>query len=215
MTRPIRTLILVASVVLGVAACNGGSSGKDAATKKITTTAATTTAAAITTAAGETTAAAVPSTKPAKCKAGLGTVAGVQARTFCGPASATVTVGSTALSFAGGECQAGDGYLTVNIGTVALGALKDPTQKPAYFGLVAGDLSKAPGGAAAAAGAAKSPPITGDGPWPGQPLITGNSGATAIVMKTAVLTLSDGRKKGAFSGTGLDGVAVSGSFACR
>jgi hypothetical protein len=206
MTRPIRLLLVAVSIALVVAACGGGSSSNDAAGKKTTTAAAsgaTTTAASAGPGAGSS----------GKCKAGLGTVAGVQSRTFCGPATATVTVGSTALTFKGGQCESGTGYLTVNIGTVALGALKDPSQKPAYFGLVAGDLSKAPGGAAVA-GDQKSPAITGDGAYAGQPLITGNSGATAIVLKASTLTLSDGQKKGTFSGTGLDGAAVTGSFSC-
>ena len=198
--------------MLAAAACGGGSSSKDAEKKNTTAAPATSSGS---TASGATTAdpATSGSATGGKCKEGLGTVAGVQARTFCGPATATVTVGATPLTFNGGECQSGSGYLTVNIGTVALGALKDPAQKPAYFGLLAGDLSKAPGGSAAAGGE-NSPAITGDGVYAGQPLITGNSGATAIVLKTSTLTLSDGRKKGTFTGTGLDGSAVTGGFAC-
>ncbi len=209
MTRPIRLLLATVSVAVLAAACGGGggSASKDAASTKTTTTASGST----TPASGATTTAAP--TGSGKCKAGLGTVAGVQSRTFCGPATATVTVASAPLTFAGGQCQSGSGYLTVNIGTVVLGALKDPSQKPAYFGLVAGDLSKAPGGAGVSV-SENSPAITGDGAYPGQPLITGNSGATAIVLKTSTLTLSDGQKKGTFTGTGLDGAAVTGSFSC-
>lgn len=212
MTRPIRLLFVAVSIVLAVAACGGGSSSKDAGKKNTTTAASSGSAASGATTADSATSGSATS---GKCKEGLGTFAGVQARTFCGPATATatVTVGATPLSFKGGECQSGTGYLTVNIGTVALGALKDPAQKPAYFGLLAGDLSKAPGGSAAAGGE-NSPAITGDGVYAGQPLITGNSGATAIVLKTSMLTLSDGQKKGTFTGTGLDGSAVTGSFAC-
>ncbi|MCU1458818.1 MAG: hypothetical protein JWL73_2910 [Actinomycetia bacterium] len=217
MIRPIRVLVTVTALVLVVAACSGGSSSKDASGRRTTTTTAgngtsATTAGPGSTTAGDPSATTTTAAQAVKCKAGLGSLGGVQTRTFCGSATATVTVGTTPLFFHGGRCDTGPGYLTVNIGTVALGALADPAQKPTYFGLVAGDLSKAPGSAAAAD--PKNPPITGDGAYPGQPIVTGNQGANAIVLKTVALTLSAGQKKGTFSGTALDGQAVTGSFAC-
>ena len=69
---------------------------------------------------------------PADCVPGGTTVNGEPARQFCGPATATVTVGSAApLEFDSGACERLAGTFTVNLGTFYQGA----APKPDYFGV--------------------------------------------------------------------------------
>jgi hypothetical protein len=68
------------------------------------------------------------------CVAGVKTINGVSARTFCGPAKATVRMNGKTITYRGGECSKSIGLFTVNIGTVVLGNLKN---KPEYFGVTA------------------------------------------------------------------------------
>ena len=55
-------------------------------------------------------------TAPA-CVAGAVEIGGVPARTFCGPATANLTLGEKTYHLAGGECQGLAGTFTVRIGT--------------------------------------------------------------------------------------------------
>jgi hypothetical protein len=66
------------------------------------------------------------------CTAGMSTIGGKPARTFCGPAKATVHVGHRTIVFTGGSCVRSRKALTLQIGTVVLGAR---SQKTPYFGL--------------------------------------------------------------------------------
>jgi hypothetical protein len=68
------------------------------------------------------------------CVAGVKKINGVSARTFCGPAKATVKMNGKTITYKGGECSKSIGLFAVNIGTVVLGNLKN---KPEYFGVTA------------------------------------------------------------------------------
>src|SRR5215203_3100228 len=70
----------------------------------------------------------------AACVPGVKKINGVSARTFCGPAKATVKMNGKTFSYSGGECSKGAGLFAVNIGTIVLGKLKN---KPEYFGVAA------------------------------------------------------------------------------
>src|SRR4051794_16097104 len=80
-----------------------------------------------------------PAAGAKKCKPGVHKFDGsTKARTFCGPASAKVTLlpGQTPVKFKPGECEIHKKYVTINLGTIVLG----PTDKkrPEYFGLNVG-----------------------------------------------------------------------------
>ena len=64
----------------------------------------------------------------ASCTAGVTTVGGASARTFCGPAKASVTIGGKTLRFTNGTCEKLSGYYSVNIGSITL-----PPAKPKYM----------------------------------------------------------------------------------
>lgn len=70
----------------------------------------------------------------AACVPGVKKINGVSARTFCGPAKATVKMSGTTISYRGGKCSKSLGLFSVNIGTVVLGNLRN---KPEYFGVTA------------------------------------------------------------------------------
>lgn len=125
----------------------------------------------------------------AGCVAGVKKINGVSARTFCGPAKATVKLGSTSVKFAGGECTKSSFGWTINIGTVVLGNLKN---KPEYFGITtvakAGTQSK-----------------TG-------PAIVHAHKSYAVL---GTVTLKAGLKSGTFSGKVFGSPQkISGSFTC-
>src|SRR5215208_4248460 len=80
------------------------------------------------------TAAFAGSQRAAACVPGVKKINGVNARTFCGPAKATVKLNGATVSYKGGQCSKSAGLLAVNIGTVVLGNLKN---KPEYLGVAA------------------------------------------------------------------------------
>ncbi len=112
-------------------------------------------------------------------------------RTFCtGPATATVTSAGTTTVIKGGMCGKSGNYFSVNIGVVVGPGYKG--SKPNYFGL---DI---PPKATTFTNAILSYAVGGAGGY-----ATSNSG-----------TVTSGHKRGTFSGTDLQGKAVSGSFTC-
>jgi hypothetical protein len=68
----------------------------------------------------------------AACTAGVTKVGGTPARTFCGPAKATVKIGAATVAYKQGMCSRSSMGFTINIGTVVLGNAKT---KPEYFGI--------------------------------------------------------------------------------
>jgi hypothetical protein len=135
------------------------------------------------------------------CSAGVHPFGSVTARTFCGPAKATIVVGGKTFRIGGGTCQRGAAYVAVNIGTVVLGTTSKP--KPEYFGLVVG---KAPmvGGT----------PARTDGTYAAQALTANHAGAGYAVLGSTV-RLQGNRTRGTFSGTTFGkGLRITGSFSC-
>ncbi|MBV8259312.1 MAG: hypothetical protein JOZ56_10790 [Actinobacteria bacterium] len=148
-------------------------------------------------------AAASASHRAGACTPGMTKVAGTDARTFCGPAKATVTVGGKTLSFSGGACEHTAAYVSVNIGTVVLG--QTSAKKPDYFGLNVG----------AGVGAGNRP-APHDGSYTGAVVAAVKSGKSYLVRgDTAKVTLAGNRSHGTFASTLLfGGGAVSGTFSC-
>ncbi len=123
------------------------------------------------------------------CTPGVKTIAGTSARTFCGPAKATVKLNGKTLSYKGGECSTSIGLFSVNVGTVVLGTVKGA---PEYFGVTA-----------------KAKP----GTQSRQTIAVVHAGSTSAVIGT--VTLTAGLKGGTFSGKVFGSSAViSGSFSC-
>jgi hypothetical protein len=124
------------------------------------------------------------------CVEGLKKINGVNARTFCGPAKATVRVNGRTIVYKNGNCSKSFVGFEVNIGTVVLGNVK---LKPEYFGLIA----KAKAG------------THGDGS-----LAVNHAGKDVAILK-ATITLKPGLKAGTFSGKVFGSTArITGSFTC-
>jgi hypothetical protein len=125
----------------------------------------------------------------ASCVAGVKKINGVPARTFCGPAKATVKLGATSVAYKQGACSKSVVGFTINIGTVVLGNLK---KKPEYFGITV----KATAGAHANSGVAVV-----------------HAGKSYAVLGT--VTLKPGLKSGTFSGKVFGSpTKIAGSFSC-
>jgi len=145
--------------------------------------------------------AALATPRAVSCTPGVHPYGGANARTFCGPAKATLVIGSKTIRYAGGNCERGAGYLSLNIGTVVLGTSTKP--KPEYFGLLVG---KAPivGGT----------PATHDGTYKPQALAADHAGKGYAILQSTV-KLMGGRTRGTFTGKLLGTNApVRGSFSC-
>ncbi len=112
-------------------------------------------------------------------------------RTFCsGRASATVTTAGTTTVIKGGTCGKSGNYFTVNVGVVTSPSYKGA--KPNYFGL------DVPPTATSFTNGVLAYAVGGTGGY-----ATSNSG-----------TVTSNHKSGTFSGTDLQGKAVSGTFTC-
>jgi hypothetical protein len=138
------------------------------------------------------------SAKPT-CHPGVHKVGSAEARTFCGPAEATVNLPGGKVKLQGGSCTRTSGYLTVNIGTTVLSTTA--SHPPNYFGITVGK----PAG---------SQPAGHDGTYVDDAAIAFviKHKRYAVIQPTVVL--KGGRTLGSFSGTLLTGGPVSGSFHC-
>lgn len=141
-------------------------------------------------------------------------VNGVTVMRHCGPASAEVVVGGETISFEGGACESGDRYFNINVGWQVLGVEQDAVEQH-YFGVVAGDISELLGGDD---GMAATEPVTGDGPYTGDILVTWVDGdlTGSIADEGAEIVFADGLSQGTFEGAGTLGASgeVTGSFDC-
>ena len=117
------------------------------------------------------------------------TMSGFEAQRYCGPATASVTVGGATTQFSSGWCETNAAGFSVAIGTQLFGS-PDVSQEPDLFNLL-GD------------------PTTGDGP------ISGVANHHGFLLVTPPLTFGPGKTSGTFSGTGVVGGAISGSFTCN
>jgi hypothetical protein len=124
------------------------------------------------------------------CVAGVKKINGVSARTFCGPAKATVHINGKTVVYKGGECSKSSFGWSINIGTVVLGSL---AKKPEYFGITA-----APKAGTQANGAVA--------------VVHGGKG---LAVTGSTITLKPGLKAGTFSGKVFGApTRVTGSFTC-
>jgi hypothetical protein len=131
------------------------------------------------------------------------TVGGVAARTFCGPAKATVHIAGKTLTFKGGSCERTSKYLSLQIGTVVLGQTQK--KRPDYFGI---DVGAYPG--------STSKPATRDGKYVGAVIAIDYHGTGYLLRgDTAKIVLTGGRTRGSFTATVLFGSGSgSGTFSC-
>jgi hypothetical protein len=128
-------------------------------------------------------------TAAAACVPGVKKINGVNARTFCGPAKATVRMNGQTVPYKGGACSKSVGLFTINVGTIVLGNLKN---KPEYFGITVD---------------AKAGTQTNEG------VSVTHAGKSLAIMGT--VTLKAGLKAGTFSGKVFGSPArISGSFTC-
>jgi hypothetical protein len=118
---------------------------------------------------------------------------GKPARVFCGPATATVTVGGADLDFKDGACEFLGSDLTVNLGTTVIGE----TTGPDYFGLTAFGVDNLP--------LTEMPAIT----W-----VKDGTSAFLSGSPTPTLTISDDKKTIEFSGSVGGGGEASGVIHC-
>jgi hypothetical protein len=125
----------------------------------------------------------------AGCTAGVTKVGGVPARTFCGPATASVKIGAATVAYKNGECSRSSAGFTINIGTVVLGNAK---KKPEYFGITV----------QAKAGAHPNSAVA---------VVHGNKSYAVL----GTVTLKPGLKSGTFSGKVFGSTSkLTGSFKC-
>ena len=123
------------------------------------------------------------------CTPGAKTIGGTSARTFCGPARATVTLNGKTVSYRGGSCSTSIGLFSLNIGTVVLGTVKNA---PEYLGVTA---NAKPGSHSR------------------QTIAVVHAGSTRALIGT--VTLKPGLRGGTFSGKALGSkTVISGSFSC-
>jgi hypothetical protein len=143
-----------------------------------------------------------PASGAKKCKPGVHKFDGsTKARTFCGPARASVNLTQPAVKFKPGSCEKTKKYVTVNIGTIVLGPTNK--KKPEYFGLTVGETP------------AGGTPAPKDGTYD-HATISFQHKNKGYALGNATVTLTNNRTRGTFSGTivGQQGV-TTGSFRCK
>ena len=145
------------------------------------------------------------------CTPGVKTIRGFQARVFCGPAKARVTVNRKTFAIGNGVCERHATYFLVNIGTVVTGIGRNKP-KLAYFGLIMG---RSP---------AYSEPVVNKPGTYHRGLITVHGHGVEVDLHDEAdlkIVLGAGLHSGHFSATkpgstiyGTPGYEVSGTFSC-
>jgi hypothetical protein len=135
------------------------------------------------------------------CTGGNTTYQGVRARAYCGPASATVTIGGRTLRYRGGSCIRNGVAVELGIGTVILDTKEPKGTLPRSFGISVGRIF----------GIGKAAPK--DGTHPSLMLAFVDGGKRYASMQGKAV-LAGGRTRGSFSGRLLTGQPISGSFRC-
>lgn len=147
----------------------------------------------------------------AACEPGPRVIHGFQARVFCGPARATVTVNGKTVTVKNGVCERYPTYFLVNIGTAVTGIGKNRPKLP-YFGLLMG---RSP--------AYVEPAVTKPGNYRKGTITFNGSGIQVDLHNEPDLriTLAPGLRSGTFSATkpgspiyGTPTYKVKGSFSC-
>jgi hypothetical protein len=116
------------------------------------------------------------------------TLSGLEAQRYCGPANARVTAAGTTAQITGGWCETNAAGFSVSIGTQVFGSLPASQEPDLLIILV--------------------DPTTGAGP------ISGVVGHQGFLLTTSPVSFGPGKQSGTFSGTGIVGGAISGSFTC-
>jgi hypothetical protein len=131
------------------------------------------------------------------CVAEVREINGVNTRSFCGPATATATVGGQQWSWTQGQCFNESGMVGVNIGRVILGTdvtAQQLKKQYDYFGVTV-QASK-------------------DGTYPGT-AIAGEYHGQDLTIVSGSVTLSSNLSKGSFTGDLFSGGGhVTGSWSC-
>jgi hypothetical protein len=135
------------------------------------------------------------------CKAGVRKVDGVSEETFCGPATARVSLGGKKLTFVQGNCVRTIDYVSVNIGTLTFA--QSARHQPNYFGL---DIGRIPGSG--------SPPARKDGSYRKGTVLTLEYGNKSYDVLAGVATLKGDRTRGTVSGKTVTGQLLTGTFDC-
>ena len=145
------------------------------------------------------------------CTPGVKTIRGFQARVFCGPAKARVSVNRKTFTIENGVCERHATYFLVNIGTVVTGTGRNRPRLP-YFGLIMG---RSP---------AYSDPVVNKPGTYRKGLITVNGRSVQVDLHNEAdlrITLRPGLRSGTFSATkpaspiyGMPSYEVKGSFTC-
>lgn len=143
---------------------------------------------------------------------------GAQATEFCGPATATITIGDETLEYDGGRCdfQEDSGFFDLQIGAVVtdIDRAQEVTESEGvrYFAVQVGPSPIDTEG--------EQEPVNGDGTY--EPLlIQAQVGADLFAADApeSTVTLTDGVTQGTFEGTGSliggESNSFSGSFACN
>ncbi len=144
----------------------------------------------------------------ATCTAGQFTKGGASGVQFCGPAKATVKLGSKTYRFSNGTCARTATYFYLNLGTEVL---TGPKGSYSYFGL---DVGAYPGANAGTRAARKDGTYSGGlvtVRWKGKDSILNGAGDPNVKI-----TLEKSRTAGTFSGTTFISpkVKVTGTFSC-
>jgi len=138
------------------------------------------------------------------CTAGVRTVGGALERTFCGPATVSVSVNGRGYKLSQGSCVATPSYITVNIG---VWSAQRTGRKPNYFGL---DVGAVPG--------TSSPPVRKDGTYKAGISLafnySGQSYAVDSLVSPATATLQADRTRGTVAGKTITGQQLTATFHC-
>jgi hypothetical protein len=132
-----------------------------------------------------------------KCKEKVYSYGGAQARKFCGPARARVTLPSgTKVRFKRGHCDKTDHNFTINIGTIVIG--DSSKKRPKYFGITVDPAPK-------------------DGTYHENATVSFVRKNKGYGVGDATVTLKKHRSRGTFHGKLFSGGkgSVHGSFRCK
>lgn len=195
------SLAVTACSAAGAPSAPGATTGVPTATAAAASTTVTASAGAATATPGAGTATPAAASAAASGVAGIPDCSGGQigrkafkmlgfdAQQFCGPATATVTVGGVTGSIASGWCETNLAGFTVSIGTQLFGTPTVAQQPDVLVALV--------------------DPTSGAGS------ISGVISHHGFLLTTGPVHYGPGKLSGTFSGTGIVGGAMSGSFACN
>ena len=143
-------------------------------------------------------------TAAAACTSGAREVGGTIERTFCGPATVTVTVNGKSFKLSQGQCVTTSKYISVNIGVLLARATG---KRPNYFGV---DIGAVPGSTSSPAGK--------DGRYKSGIALAltyaNKSYAVDSDIGPTTATLSGNRTRGTVTGKALTGETLTAKFHC-